>query len=109
MKIQTVLCFLCGVYFNLSHAQFVKIDLKGHPWIPKKINWKEGSFETYYFYNDSCFVKITSTQSKIKNDSIIFMREPGYILHKGKYSINKENSLISLSYQLFYRTFKLTG
>jgi len=109
MKHQILLCLLFIYFSSCATSQTTISDVRGYPWIPQKQNWKEGSFETLYFYNDSSFVKIASTQVLTDKDSISFMSEPGFILYSGKYNIVKGTNEILLQYRLLYRTFKLTG
>ncbi len=105
-----ILLFVVLVYFSSCvKSQTGLNDIMKYPWIPKKVNWQEGSFETYYFYSDSSFVKIASTQRQADKDSISFMSEPGFILYSGKYNISKAKNEILLQYRLLYRTFKRTG
>jgi len=108
MKSLLVLSFLSFSFSSCVHSQ-ASLNIQSQPWIPRKVNWNEGSFETLYFYNDSCFIKIASTQVLTEKDSVNFMSEPGFILYSGKYSILKSGSEILLSYRLLYRAFKLTG
>jgi hypothetical protein len=108
MKRQVLLCLVLVYFSACVKSQTSVKEIMKYPWIPKKVNWREGSFETFYFYIDSNFVKIASTQTLTDNDSISFMSEPGFILYSGKYSIAKGKNEILLDYRLLYRTFKLT-
>lgn len=107
---QQILLSLVLIYFSACVKSQTSVnETMKYPYIPEKINWQEGSFETFYFYNDSSFVKIASTQTLTDKDSISFMSEPGFILYSGNYSITKEKNEILLYYRLLYRTFKLTS
>ena len=76
-------------------------------WIPVKVNWKEGDFNTYYFGPDSSVVIISSVQKKIK-DSIYFNTEEGYNIQAG--TIKPESSKITIaSTKMLYRFIKLSG
>lgn len=51
-------------------------------WIPEKIEWATGDFDTYYFPDDSTAMIFSSVQKKI-GDSIYFNTEEGFNLKKG--------------------------
>ena len=106
MKSQILLLFILMYLAGCAKSQISKEELVDYPWIPNKVNWNEGSFETLYFYNDSNFVKIGSTQV-LSNDSITFLSEPGFILYNGTYTIEKNDIL--LTYRIVYRTFTRVG
>jgi hypothetical protein len=97
-----------------SNGQFKVSDLSSSSWIPSNIKWDsknyfQASFETFYFYNDSEFVKIASTQSLAKKDSINFRAEPGFILYQGTFSFSKDGKGVTLKYRRLYRTFEVSG
>lgn len=81
------------------------LNIKGI-WIPRKVDWKDGSFETYYFKDDSTVVIISSVQKKLK-DSILFNTESGFIIKKGE--IKKINSKFLITYRVIYRYVKIVG
>jgi hypothetical protein len=95
------------LYLSYFGQREVKpVNFKGI-WIPKKVNWKNGNFDTYCFLDDSSVVIISSDQKRIK-DSIIFKTEPGFIIKKGTIkSISDER--FSISYKIIYRFIKLKG
>lgn len=109
MKRQILLCIVLVYFSSCAESQIGVNDVMNYPWIPKQANGKDGSFETLYFYNDSSFLKITSTQVLTEKDSISFMSEPGFILYSGKYNVLKGTNEIALRYRLLHRTFRLTG
>lgn len=80
------------------------IELKGI-WMPEKINWQDGDFDTYYFPNDSSVIIISSTQKRI-NDSILFNTEEGFNLMKGSLSFSSDSS-IETKPKTLYRFIKL--
>lgn len=94
----TSICLSCfsGKEKNVS-------DIKGI-WIPKKINWKSGDFDTYYFRGDSSVVIISSVQRKQK-DSILFNTEPGFNIKKGE--IKFINNEFLISYKVIYRHIRI--
>jgi hypothetical protein len=106
MKSRFVLILIALCFFSCSNPQENIVTLKGL-WIPKSINWEEGSFEIFYVYNDTCFAKVASTQVLLENDSISFMSEPGFILSDGKLKSNKK--YVAISYRILYRFIKIKG
>lgn len=76
-------------------------------WVPEDINWSDGSFETFYFFNDTSYIILTSTQ-KIIQDSIYFETEPGLILNSGTMYVNN-NKTIELKGRILYRFINLSG
>lgn len=111
-KIYLLIIFVAIAFY--CKAQLNTSDLIKYPWIPLKLKWDsknyyQSSFETIYFYSDSEFIKIASTQSLAKKDSINFRAEPGFILYKGNFLISKNKTEISLKYRRVYRTFEVSG
>ena len=83
----------------------IKTKLKGI-WIPEKINWKNGDFDTYYFQNDSSVIIISSVQRKT-GDSIYFNTEEGFNIMKGILSPSLDgNALIKV--HTIYQFIKIT-
>jgi hypothetical protein len=76
-------------------------------WVPQMINWKDGSFNTFYFYNDTSFIMLSSTQKQIK-DSIYFQVEPGFILKQGSV-ISLDSSKAEINSRVLYRFITLPG
>jgi hypothetical protein len=106
MKHRYVLILLALGFFSCSNPQENIVNLNGI-WIPKSIDWEEGSFEIFYVYNDTCFAKIASTQVLVESDSISFMSEPGFILSDGKLKSNEKN--VAISYRILYRFINIEG
>jgi hypothetical protein len=76
-------------------------------WIPNEINWVDGNFNTIYFYHDTSFIIISSTQKNIC-DSIYFQAEPGFNIRQGKiieFDLHRAETLS----QTLYRYFTLPG
>lgn len=102
----TIVMFL----YSCSHSssQMKKIqrpELKGI-WIPEKINWEEGNFNTYYFPNDSSVIIFSSVQKKI-NDSIHFNTEEGFNIFKGSLIFSSDTNVI-IKAKTIYRFIKIT-
>ena len=83
-----------------------KSDINGI-WVPQMINWEDGSFNTFYFYNDTSFIMLSSTQKNI-NDSIFFQAEPGFILKQGVL-MNLDGNKSDISSHVLYRFITLPG
>ncbi|HTI91941.1 MAG TPA: hypothetical protein VL727_15205 [Puia sp.] len=75
-------------------------------WIPEVVDWKEGSFDTYYIKDDTVVI-ISSEQKKIK-DSIYFRTEPGFNVAKGVLRPIAEGKYL-LPHKSLYRFIKLKG
>jgi len=94
------------LYLSCFELRDVKpADFKGI-WIPQKIKWQDGNFDTYCFLDDSSVVIISSVQKKVK-DSIVFRPEPGFNIKKGTIKLISEMRF-SISYKIIYRFIKLT-
>jgi hypothetical protein len=76
-------------------------------WIPQMINWEDGSFNTFYFYNDTSFIMLSSTQKQIK-DSIFFQVEPGFVLKQGTF-ISLNSIKAEIKSHVLYRFITLPG
>ncbi len=76
-------------------------------WIPEKVNWHDGSFHTFYFYNDTSFVLLASTQKMI-NDSIYFQAEPGFRVNEGRIIVRKDNE-VTIAYKVLYAFIRMIG
>ena len=91
---------------NYGFCQVTPPKLSGI-WIPVKVNWKSGDFNTYYFGSDSSVVIISSVQKKIK-DSIYFNTEEGYNIFAG--TTKPESSKVTIaSTKVVYRFMKISG
>ncbi len=99
----------CG--FNTKH----KVEIIG-VWVPAEIEWespktgdkeidqfKYANFKTIYFYSDSNYILLSSTQSPTEDDSIHFESEPGCLLAKGKYEKKMDNTVI-LNQEIVFKT-----
>jgi hypothetical protein len=75
-------------------------------WIPEVVDWKEGSFDTYYIKDDT--VVIISSEQKMIKDSIYFRTEPGLNLMKGVLRPVADRKFL-LPHRTLYRFIKLTG
>jgi hypothetical protein len=106
MRYTYILALFLG-FFSCSNSSKEINDLNG-VWIPKIIDWKDGSFETLYIYDDTSFVKLGSTNFLSKKDSIEFMIESGFNLSAGTLGISK-NEFVRLSYRIWYRNIKIVG
>lgn len=76
-------------------------------WVPESINWEAGSFSTFYLYNDTSFILLSSTQKYI-DDSIFFQAEPGFILRQGAV-ISIDSSKAEINSRVLYRFITLPG
>lgn len=75
-------------------------------WIPEVVDWKEGSFDTYYI-KDSTVIIISSEQKRL-NDSIYFRTEPGFNVKKGVLRRITDGKFL-LPHRILYRFIKLPG
>jgi hypothetical protein len=75
-------------------------------WIPEVVDWKEGSFDTYYI-KDSTVIIVSSEQKKI-NDSIYFRTEPGFNVRKGSLRCIPDGKFV-LPNRVLYQFIKLPG
>ena len=80
-------------------------ELKGI-WIPEKINWTNGDFDTYYFPNDSSVIIISSVQRKT-GDSIYFNTEEGFNIKKGALSLSLDSNILIKAHTI-YQFIKMT-
>ncbi|MDB5145238.1 MAG: hypothetical protein JWQ66_3951 [Mucilaginibacter sp.] len=99
------IALLTMILFVVSCDRNIKKDLNGI-WIPEKIDWKQGNFETIYIYNDTSFVKIASTNALLKNDSIAFSTDEGFIFSSGNVK-NLNGEQVKLSYRIWYKFIKM--
>jgi hypothetical protein len=76
-------------------------------WIPEKINWMDGNFETFFISNDTSLTLLSSTQ-KLINDSIYFQAEPGFIFRHGIIRV-RESGKFEITYRILYRFISLPG
>ena len=76
-------------------------------WIPQSVDWDDGTFETFYFYNDTSLIILSSTQGYF-NDSIFFQAEPGFALSEGKI-ISSKRDFIEIESRVIYRFFTPPG
>ena len=83
-------------------------DLQGY-WIPAQINWKTGDFSTLYFYNDTSFIRVTTTQSKNKNGTINCMTDNGFTLEYGKCKWSRDERIVTVDLRLLHRGISLSG
>lgn len=74
-------------------------ELKGI-WIPEKINWIDGDFDTYYFPNDSSVIIFSSVQKKV-GDSIYFNTEEGFNLKKGILSLSLDSNILIKAHTIY--------
>jgi hypothetical protein len=103
-KIAFVFIFILFTACKTEHSN--KPSLIG-VWIPQIINWKDGNFNTLYFYNDTSLLILSSTQ-KYLNDSIFFQAEPGFVLKYGTV-ISSDSSKAEINSQVLYRFITLPG
>jgi hypothetical protein len=75
-------------------------------WIPEVVDWKEGSFDTYYIKDD--VVIIISSEQKMIKDSICFRTEPGFNVMKGVLRPVADGKFL-LPHRTLYRFIKLSG
>lgn len=76
-------------------------------WVPEMINWEDGNFNTFYVYNDTSFIILSSTQ-KYLNDSMFFLAEPGFVLKQGAV-INLDSIKADINSRVLYRFITLPG
>jgi len=69
-------------------------------WIPEKINWANGDFDTYYFPNDSSAIIISSVQRKT-GDSIYFNAEEGFNIKKGTLSLSLDSNILIKAHTIY--------
>ena len=101
----TAAVLLCTVLTSFKKNQPSEIN---GIWIPKNINWKEGSFNTIYVYNDTNFIIVASSQNKNKNGTINFMSEQGLVIsyrHIGKCGTDYS---YPITYRLLHRSVTLS-
>ncbi len=103
MKVIYYSLIIGAIFVSCNTKQ--QLRLKGI-WIPEEVNWEDGSFETFYFYNDSDFILLSSTQKSI-NASIYFQAEPGFRLSDGRFEDIESKGLITFT--TLYTFIKLPG
>ncbi len=109
MKCQILLYIVLICFASNAKSQIDLNDIRNYPWIPKKVDWRDGSFEALFFYNDTSFIKVAATFALTIRDSIRFMSEAGFILYSGNYKVIQETNEIVLKYRLLYRIVRITG
>jgi hypothetical protein len=99
------IALLTIILLVISCDRNIKKDLNGI-WIPEKVDWKKGDFATIYVYNDTSFVKIASTNALLKNDSIAFSTDEGFVFSSGNVK-NLNGAQVKLSYRIWYKFIKM--
>ena len=94
------------IILSLISCSSKKSDINGI-WIPQSVDWSDGIFKTFYFYNDTSLIILLSTQKYI-NDTIYFEAEPGFALSEGKI-ISLNRNFIEIESRVIYRYFTLPG
>jgi hypothetical protein len=100
------LLFIAGAFLFLTCKAQPRKQLNGI-WIPVKINWEQGSFYTIYIYNDSSFIRVASTQAKVKKDSMEFMTESGFNVESGNIKLPEKNGHFEAVYRMLHRTIRV--
>ena len=103
---------LLALFFSCSNSSKNSNSLKNTPnlngtWIPDSTNRTNASFESILIYDDTSFIKIASTNTFLKNDTIQLMTEPGFVLSSG--IIKDLNNSKAISYRTWYRHIKIEG
>jgi hypothetical protein len=102
----TVAFFVCLIVISCNTTSKNNLKIEGF-WIPETVNWEDGSFNTFYFYNDTAFLLLSSTQ-KLINDSIYFQSESGFVLKQGSFKIRSKISA-EIRFRTLYRLIHIEG
>lgn len=103
-----------GIGLLFTSCKFDSTPIQGI-WIPEVIDWqsveipdinqtKKSSFHILDFEPSGVFFLFSSTQA-LDNDSIYFQSEPGIVICKGVWSVEKED--IKVEYRTVYQTLKI--